>query len=151
MLTSCPLGIATATGIPGYAGHVPHGASLDAIGARSKPLMGNRPHTAPMQVSVQRAPEYKALDISKMPKRMPLVGYTGHLRRTKESQVSYGTSHWRPAVPPTRAAQAALAYEKARQMAIDAHRPSDYKWNDPFAGMDGKKGSNPYRQDPYTA
>lgn len=114
-------------GIPGYAGHVPHGVPLDELG---RPM---RPASAP-SISV-RAPEYKALDRSGMPKMMPLVGYTGHLRRTKESNVCFGTSHWRPQAPPSRAAQAALAYERARQKAIEARRPNDFKDNDPFAGF----------------
>ena len=57
---------------------------------------------------------------------MPIVGYSGHLRKTKESAVCYGTSHWRPTAPPNRAAAMAVAYEAARQKALDAHIPGAF-------------------------
>jgi len=84
---------------------------------------------------------HHALDRRLMPQRMPIPGYAGHIRRTHGSTVQYGTSKWKPASPPSRAAQAFAAYENARQKAIAARRPADFKDNDPFAGMDGKQGT----------
>ena len=46
---------------------------------------------------------HHALDNRLMPQRMPVVGYAGHLRRTKESSDYFGTSKWRPFSPPSRA------------------------------------------------
>jgi len=105
--------------IPGYAGHVPHWMPLDGSARPTGSALSKGP------------PEYKALDRSCMPKVMPLVGYTGHLRHTKESNVCFGTSHWRPQAPPSRAARAALAYERARQT---ASRPNEFENNVPFTG-----------------
>ena len=59
------------------------------------------------------APDYRSLNRSAMPKRMPVPGYTGHVARTKDSTESFGTSHWRPSVPASRAAAAAAAKESA--------------------------------------
>lgn len=70
------------------------------------------------------ATDYKALDRSLMPMRMPIVGYRGHLRNTKESAQCYGTSYWRPYSSPTRAAAAAAAFESAKQKALDAFMPT---------------------------
>ena len=46
---------------------------------------------------------HHALDNRLMPQRMPVVGYAGHLRMTKESSDYFGTSKWRPSSPPSRA------------------------------------------------
>ena len=73
---------------------------------------------------------------------MPIVGYSGHLRKTKESAVCFGTSHWRPTNPPNRAAAMAVAYEAARQKALDSHIPGAFSEFDKDG--DGKV-------DPYTA
>ena len=78
-----------------------------------------------------------------MPSRMPVVGYSGHLRRTKvttaryatlfqhflpiffyplpfsqESTVCYGTSYWRPTTPPSRQQATAIAYDKPWLLAL---------------------------------
>jgi len=84
---------------------------------------------------------HHALDRRLMPSRMPVVGYAGHLRRTKESTSCFGASKWKPTRPSSRAAQTLAAYERARQKALDARRPIDFRLNDPCAGMDGKRGT----------
>ena len=83
------------------------------------------PHSGVSSFSPHRphATDYKAMDRTKMPMRMPIVGYRGHLRNTKESTVCYGTSYWRPTISPTRAAAAAAAYEHAKQKAMDSFLP----------------------------
>jgi hypothetical protein len=73
-----------------------------------------------------------------MPEHMPLVGYTGHLRRIKESTGCYGTSHWRPEAPVSRAMATAMAYESAKQKAIDNFKPTfsgNVGYSDPYAGL----------------
>ena len=58
---------------------------------------------------------------------MPVVGYRGHLRGTKESHVCYGTSHWRPTVPPSKAVAAAVAFESAKAKQLDSFKtPGSY-------------------------
>ena len=81
------------------------------------------------------ATDYKALDRSRMPDAMPIVGYSGHLRGTKGSTSCFGTSHWRPDLPPSRAAQASMAYEKAKQAAIDSFKPAYGGNTDPYSGF----------------
>lgn len=88
--------------------------------------------------------QHQALDRTLLPRRMPAVGYSGHLRRTKESVHCFGTSKWRPQTPPSRQAQAFAVWENARRMAEEARRPNDFCANDPFAGMDGKQGTSPF-------
>lgn len=69
--------------VPGYTGYRVHGSHPTVKGESSAP----RPH----------APAYAAYDGSGRPMVMPVVGYSGHLRHTHESHVSYGTSHWKGA------------------------------------------------------
>jgi len=125
------------SGVPGYMGWVPHGP--EGSGRRAPNAI-----TIGVSSSAQRfhATDYKALDRSMMPNRMPIVGYSGHLRKTKESAVCFGTSHWRPTNPPNRAAAMAVAYEAARQKALDSHIPGAFSEFDKDG--DGKV-------DPYTA
>ena len=91
--------------------------------------------------------EHWALDRTLLPQRMPIPGYRGHLRRTKDSNRCFGTSHWKPRAPPSRAAQTRAAYENARRLASEAQRSADFMDNDPFTGMDGKQGSRPIRKE----
>lgn len=67
-------------GIPGYMGFKPHGSHPAILGADAAP----KPHARPMS----------SLDTSGQPFIMPVVGYSGHLRRSQES---FGTSHWKNA------------------------------------------------------
>ena len=142
-------------GVPGYMGHVPHGTPpkpeeqkpdpigpwgprpINWSGSVAKPRPVSSPATAKPEPAYNRphATDYKALDRSGMPDRMPVVGYAGHLRRTRESTTSFGTSHWRPTTPPTRAAQAAMAYDNAKQLAIDSFKGAYGGNADPFAGQ----------------
>ena len=148
--------------VPGYMGHVPHGeptppAQQEIMGpwgrqpvkmgwsaemakqrrpASSPPVRettdGTPAHTRP------HATDYKALDRSSMPEHMPLVGYAGHLRRIKDSTDCYGTSHWRPETPVSRAMATAMAYESAKQKAIDNFKPTfsgNVGYSDPYAGL----------------
>ena len=114
-------------------GFVPHGDIRDKHAGRSEESIRalraqmadkSRQFRAPVKF---HATDYKALDRSLMPRRMPIVGYSGHLRNTTESHRCYGTSHWRPTVPPNRSAAAAAAFETARKRALDQHKPGSYK------------------------
>jgi len=102
--------VVVGSGVPGYMGYVPHGempAKPSLLGASTSP---QRYH----------ATDYRAMDRTMMPRRMPIVGYRGHLRNTKESTQCYGVSHWRSTAPPTRAAAASLAFENARSRAEES-------------------------------
>ena len=89
--------------------------------------MPAKPSTFTTGTAAQRfhATDYRAMDRSLMPKRMPVVGYRGHLRNTKESTLSFGVSHWRPTVPPSRAAAAAMGYDLARHKGAESALPAD--------------------------
>ena len=65
-------------GIPGYAGYRPHGSHPRVMGEQSAPKAHSRP--------------LYALDVSKQPYIMPVVGYKGHIRMSQEA---LGTSHWK--------------------------------------------------------
>ena len=65
-------------GIPGYMGYRPHGSHPTVMGDREAPA----PHARPMA----------ELDTSKQPYIMPVVGYSGHIRR---SVASFGTSKFK--------------------------------------------------------
>ena len=125
-------------GIPGYMGYIPNGNPANPHAGTRSPT---RPGSAPSSTRAH-ATDYRAFDRSKLPQQMPIVGYTGHLRNTTGSTTCYGVSYWRPTVPPTRAERAAMAYESAKQKAVDALRPNDFMDNDPYAGMDGKRGTD---------
>ena len=71
-------------GVPGYTGYKPHGSSPVQAGGLMKP----------------HSPTYAAHDPSLQPQAMPVVGYSGHVRSTKDSNASFGTSHWKPAAAP---------------------------------------------------
>ena len=81
------------------------------------------PKTATIGVSIGQDARFRtndrvALDRSRMPTRMPVVGYRGHLRGTKESSECYGTSHWRPSLPTNRLVAQAMAFEPAKSKAM---------------------------------
>jgi len=68
-------------GVPGYAGYKPHGSHPAVLGASAAPDPHNRP--------------VSALDTSKQPYIMPVVGYSGHIRGLADADLSYGTTHWK--------------------------------------------------------
>lgn len=155
-------------GVPGYMGHVPHGTALsmtkraDAVGPwgprsvktgwsavqpNKRPASSSTAAKTPGPGYVRpHATDYKALDRTGLPDRMPVVGYAGHLRKTRDSTECFGTSHWRPNMPPSRAAQAAMSYDMAKQKAIDSFKPAYGGNTDTFAGLvqeHGGKNENP--------
>lgn len=133
-------------GVPGYMGHLPNGyptyieheqmaEQARRIGRTASAPAGMEATTSKMTAQVisyapkrSRATDYKVFEGRRLlPERMPLVGYTGHLRRTKDSVEAFGTSYFKPNAPPSRQAAAAIAYESAKKKALDAHQPSDAK------------------------
>lgn len=49
-------------------------------------------------------------------RRMPAVGYTGHLRGTQGNATQcFGTSHWRPSAPMSRSDAALVAFDQAKE------------------------------------
>jgi len=68
-------------GIPGYQGFKPHGSHPSVLGTNAAPGAHDRPSAA--------------LDTSKQPYVMPVVGYSGHLRGLADADKNYGTSHWK--------------------------------------------------------
>lgn len=97
-------------GVPGYSGFRPHGNSYLYPDSNQLP----KPHARDMF----------ALDTTQRPTYMPPPGYSGHLRATKESHVSYGTSHWKPTKPVSRAMAAAMVSEAAVQRALGGSLPA---------------------------
>ena len=91
-------------GIPGYSGFRPHGNS----------------HLFPDDTELPKphGRDLFALDTTQRPTYMPPPGYSGHLRATKESFQSFGTSHWKPVVPISRQQAAAMVSEAAVQRAL---------------------------------
>ena len=69
------------TGIPGYAGYRPQGSHPKVLGTDAAP--------APRDLSKS------ALDTSKQPYIMPVVGYSGHIRGLADADKNYGISHWK--------------------------------------------------------
>lgn len=59
----------------------PHGSHPAVLGASAAPDPHNRP--------------VSALDTSKQPYIMPVVGYSGHIRGLADADLSYGTTHWK--------------------------------------------------------
>ena len=96
-------------GVPGYAGHLPNGSvpHPDYTSMRGANSNHSKRH------------DRWAYDRSLQPTRMPIVGFSGHMRGTKESLECYGTSHWRPRPPSTKAAQKAVAHDAARRLSLD--------------------------------
>jgi hypothetical protein len=117
------------SGVPGYMGWVPHGKGQTVGERNANDRAANRARFVAMSQRYH-ATDYKSLDRSLMPKRMPVVGYSGHLRNTKESVSCYGTSHWRPVVPTSRAAASAAAFDGAKQKALDIYKPGSYQHPD---------------------
>ena len=68
-------------GIPGYTGYKPHGAHHSVLGTSSAPP----PHALPMS----------AVDTSKQPYIMPVVGFGGHIRGLADADKNFGASHWK--------------------------------------------------------
>lgn len=68
-------------GIPGYMGYKPHASHPQVIGHSASPA----PH----------ARLTSALDTSKQPYIMPVVGYSGHIRGLADADKNYGTTHWK--------------------------------------------------------
>jgi hypothetical protein len=68
-------------GIPGYAGYRPQGSHPNVLGTNAAPA--------------ERAAPRAALDTSKQPYIMPVVGYSGHIRGLADADKNYGTSHWK--------------------------------------------------------
>ena len=101
-------------GVPGYRGYLPNGAVPNKAYSSLRGADSNH---------MTRHDRFK-YDRSLQPTRMPIVGYSGHMRNTKESLECYGTSHWRPRAPTSKAQQAALALEAAKKRAIDMHNPN---------------------------
>ena len=64
----------------------------------------------------ERCGDMFALDTTQRPTYMPPPGYSGHLRMTKESHVSYGTSKFRPTKPTSWPAW--QLFLQARQMPV---------------------------------
>ena len=95
-------------GIPGYAGHLPYESvpSSAYTGLRGADSNHGTRH------------DRFAIDRTLQPKRMPIVGYSGHIRNTKSSTDCYGTSRWRSRVPVTRSTQLAYAREQAQKRAL---------------------------------
>lgn len=96
-------------GIPGYCGHLPNGSVPNEAYAGLRGANSNH----------SRRHDRFAYDRSLQPKRMPIVGYSGHLRNTKASLECYGTSKWRPVEPTTKAAQMAASLENAKKRAME--------------------------------
>jgi hypothetical protein len=125
-----PTHVVISQGIPGYTGHRPHNPSwhcqlrrADLSGPNMAPyLQGAGVKTENYHPQQPHAPDHTALDRSRLPKRMPTPGYTGHMPKTREH--NYGTSHWRPDVPPTRAQRANLS--KASAMKKAAGMPKEF-------------------------
>jgi len=91
-------------GIPGYQGYKPHGSHPSVLGSNAAPSAHARPASA--------------LDTSKQPYVMPVVGYAGHLRGLADADKNYGTSHWKNAgaVNPSRRPASSLPWD-GRDMA----------------------------------
>lgn len=108
-------------GVPGYAGHLPNGA------------IPHRDYTTLRGANSNHAHRHDrwAMDRSLQPTRLPIVGYSGHMRGTKGSLESYGTSHWRPRAPTTKAAQQAAALEGAKLRNIEMQKAKYYRTNNP--------------------
>mmetsp|Transcript_4701 Transcript_4701/g.12523 ORF Transcript_4701/g.12523 Transcript_4701/m.12523 type:complete len:209 (-) Transcript_4701:424-1050(-) len=68
-------------GIPGYSGYKPHASHPKVLGSGRAPP----PHSRPLA----------ALDTTKQPYVMPVVGFTGHIRGLADADKNYGTSHWK--------------------------------------------------------
>jgi len=129
-------------GIPGYRGHRPHAANwgmphrradrhspflkpyLSASGESLEEYPANAPHDTEGGARFAMPPK------ERMPKKMPIPGYSGHIPGTTNNSVgSFGTSHWRKDVPVTRGqAQAmvfAAAQERGRAVMLDYVHPDD--------------------------
>lgn len=68
-------------GIPGYTGYKVHASHPKVLGSNAAPRAHDRPHSA--------------LDTSKQPYIMPVVGFSGHIRGLADADKNYGTSHWK--------------------------------------------------------
>ena len=68
-------------GIPGYQGYRPQASHPNVLGTDTAPAERNLPRSA--------------LDTSKQPYIMPVVGYSGHIRGLTDADKNYGTSHWK--------------------------------------------------------
>jgi len=118
---SQPSHVVVSSGVSGYSGYKPHAPTWSVPHRRAdrespflKPyLEANGEDLDKYPPQKPHAPDYRSLNRSAMPKRMPVPGYTGHVARTKDSTESFGTSHWRSSVPASRAAAAAAAKESA--------------------------------------
>ena len=110
-------------GVPGYAGHLPN----------ARPPHKDYTSLNSANSNHSKRHDRFAYDRSLQPTRMPVVGFSGHMRNTKESLECYGTSHWRPRAPTTKAAQQAAALEAAKKRAIDSHNPNLFKAMDKIA------------------
>jgi len=120
-------------GIPGYRGHRPHAANWTMPHRRAdrhSPFL--KPFLAQTNQSLEEYPanaphdtdggaRFAMPDKAKMPRRMPIPGYTGHLPGTTNDSVgSFGTSHWRKELPATRAQAQAEAFAMAQQRGRDS-------------------------------
>jgi len=68
-------------GVPGYTGYKPHGSHPTVLGSNTAPKAHDRATSA--------------LDTSKQPYIMPVVGYSGHIRGLADADKNYGTTHWK--------------------------------------------------------
>jgi len=107
------------TGVPNSGAYLPHGGKPRSKFDQFNWTDRESPEKA-ASLKAPHAPDYRALDRSGMPQRMPVVGYAGHLRHTKTE--SFGTSHWRNEGPVTRARAAEIAKSSAEQRALSAAR-----------------------------
>ena len=86
-------------GIPGYMGFRPHASHHSVLGEKDAPAPRERP--------------LAALDTSKQPYVMPVVGFIGHIRGLADADKNYGTSHWKNAgnVNPSHAQAASKPWD----------------------------------------
>ena len=86
-------------GIPGYQGFRPHASHPSVLGSNAAPPARHRPTAA--------------LDTSKQPYVMPVVGFTGHIRGLADADKNYGTSHWKNSgsINPARASAASKPWD----------------------------------------
>jgi hypothetical protein len=95
-------------GIPGYQGHIPSESIPHEAYSSLRSATSNH----------STRHDRFAYNRSLQPSKMPIVGYTGHLRNTKTSGDCYGTSRWRSRQPVTRSAQLAHALSESKQRAL---------------------------------
>jgi len=123
-----PSHVIVAAGVSGYGGHVPNAAQWGMPHRRAdrhSPFL--QPYLEAQGESLERypavkphVPDHAALVTGKAQlaatKRVPTVGYTGHIRgKTGDATKVFGTSHWRSEPPISRADAALAAYRDAKE------------------------------------